>query len=182
MQSLRWLSVVFAIALPSLAIADDDDARDDDSSGMMKNKAATQVQSHVVPAIAGIESADKLTAVLYELASNPQQRQKDAQMTIDLAQRALGMALDRAEALDDIAGLSNDAKEQAEQAAMKLREARVMMRSIDKQVGGKKLTPKQSEIVRSQAKELHDDLSAAEESMERIAKAYDVPTELEFRG
>lgn len=177
MQSLRWLSVVFVVALPSLAAANDEDMKNKPSSDN-----AVQVQSHVVPAIAGIESADNLTAVLYELASNPQQRQKDAQMTIDLAQRALGLALDRAEALDGMKGLSDDAQEQAQQATMKLREARVMMRSIDKQVGGKKLTPKQSEIVRSQAKELHDDLSAAEESIERIAKAYDVPTELEFRG
>lgn len=178
MQAPRWFALVLALALPSAVSAEGDMK----SSADKKEKAASNVQSHVVPAVAGIQSADKAAAVLFELSGNEQLRQKDAQMTVDLAQRALAMALNRAEALEDMKGLSSDAKSEADRATTALREARTTLRKIDKQVGAKKMSPKQAEQLRVQVKDLHEDLTAAENAVEQIAKAYDVPIELEFRG
>lgn len=179
MQAPRWFALILALALPSAVSADDDAMKSDTAR---KQKAASHVQSHVVPAVAGIQSADKAAAVLYELSGNEQLRQKDAQATIDLAQRALTLALNRTEALDDMDDISDDAESQAERATVALREARMTLRKIDKQVGGKKLSPKQAEQLRAQVKDVHDDLIDAENAVEQIAKAYDVPIELEFRG
>lgn len=187
MKATRWLPIVLALALPSVVSADDDmksatDKGMEKDTTAKKEKAASHVQSHVIPAVAGIQSADKAAAVLYDLSGNEQLRPKDAQTTVDLAQRALTMALNRAEALDDVAGLSSDAKSETARATTALREARTTLRKIDKSVGTKKLTPKQTELLKEQVKDLHEDLSDAENAVEQVAKAYDVPIELEFRG
>lgn len=148
----------------------------------MKEKMSTNVESHVVPAIAGIQSADKATAVLYQLATSEQLDPKDAQRAIDLAQQALALALNRAEALDGMRGISDNAQNQAERAKVALREARATLRTVDKQVGTKKLSLEKAEQLQAHANEIHEDLSKAEAAMESIAKAYDVPVDLEFRG
>lgn len=181
MKATHWLPIVLALALPSAVSAGDDTKMEKDTTATT-DKAASHVQSHVIPAVAGIQSADKAAAVLYGLSGNEQLRPKDAQTTIDLAQRALAMALNRAEALDDVTGLSSDAKTQATRATTSLREARTTLRKIDKQVGTKKMTPRQAEQLKEQVKDLHEDLSEAENAVEQVAKAYDVPIELEFRG
>jgi hypothetical protein len=183
MKTSRWFVLVLALALPSAVDADDDKGTTDERMNKDKrDKAATHVQTHIVPAIAGIQSADKAAAVLYELSGNEQLRQKDAQVTVNLAHQALTMAINRADALDDVVGLSSDAKTEAARASTALRQARMTLRKLDKRIGGKKWTPNEAEEIRVQVKDLHEDLSNAENAVEQIAKAYDVPIELEFRG
>jgi hypothetical protein len=143
---------------------------------------AARIEAHVIPVVAGIQSADKAAAVLFELSDNQRLVQKDAQRAVDLAQQGISMALDRAKALDTMDGLSTDAKSEADRAAEKLRDARTTLRQLDKQIGNKRLSQDKAQQVREHAKELHDDLIEAENAIRQVAKAYDVATDLEFGG
>jgi hypothetical protein len=187
MKVVRWFPIALALALPATAVADnkgDDRPAQKDMKSKTADKEASHVQSHVVPAIAGIEAADKAAAALYELSGGEQLDQKDAKETVKLARQNIQFALDRAEALSGMKTLSSDAKSEAKRATMKLREARETLTKLDKQVNKKqaRISRNDSEMIREQAKDLHTDLSDAENAVERVAKAYDVPTDLEFGG
>ncbi len=183
MKSMRSLPIILALALPVVAAAEGDTRGKSDRS--MKQKSAdksAKINAHVIPIVAGIESADKATGVLYELAGSEQLTQKQAQETVELAQDALDLALDRATALDDVAGLSSDAKNEAERATTRLRDARSSLQDLEEQVSQKRtrVSRDDAERIREQAADIHENLSEAEDAIERIARAYDVPTDLEF--
>lgn len=142
---------------------------------------AMRVKTHVIGAVAGIEAADKAAAALYELAGTEQLQRKDAQKTVQLAKQGLDMALTRAQALDGMRELSSDARSEATTATNKLKEARTTLQRMEKQVAAK-MTRNDMEQLREHAQDLHTSLSNAENSVERIAKAYDVATDLELGG
>lgn len=148
------------------------------------NREASRVRAHVIPALAGIEAADKAVGVLYELSGSYQFGQNDAQDALSLARQALDMALDRAAALQDSAGLSRNARDELDRATRSMRQARTSLRQINQQIGERRgrMAMDRAERIREQARDVHEDLSQAEDSVERIARAYDIPTDLEFRG
>lgn len=206
---LRTCLLALALTTPGVALADDpkttdttqtedkdkptrttmstedttDDTADDVTDKTDKtDKEMVRVRAHIVPTVAGIEAADKAVAALYELAGDEQLRPEDARRTIALAKQALAMSTDRLSDLEDMSGLSSDAKSEAESAATKLKDARTTISRLERQIGKRNATISRNttEQIRSHAKDLHDDLSEAESSVENVAKAYDVPTDLEF--
>ncbi len=183
MKVTGWLPVLAVLGISATTMADDPEPqRDREVRRDVGARELSGVHANVVPAIAGIEAADKAVAVLYELAGGEGLRQKDAQDTVALARQALDMALDRAAALDNVRGLSRDARTQLDRATRSLRQARTTLRRIDEQVGNRqaRVPLDRAQRLRDQAGSMHEDLSDAEDSIERIAKAYDVPTDLEF--
>ncbi len=156
-------------------------AKSENQKGEKSDQAKADVKAHLVPAIAGIESADKAAAALYELSSAEQINRQDAQRTVQLAQQALNLAYGRTQALGNMKGLSSDARSEVDAAEAKLRDARQTLSQLQKEVGAGTRTEDMKQI-QDHAKTLHGDLSDAQKSVDRIAKAYDVSTKLEFGG
>jgi hypothetical protein len=197
MRRSSWLALAFALSLPSTLLADEDRATtksDDDRASdrriddeddrkpirRVDENERVHVKNHIVPAMAGLEAADNALAAIFELAGTGNLDQKDARNAVKLAQHGLTMAIDDASSLNKMRGLSEDAQSEADRAVTTLRDARTKLQRIDNQVGRKTFSRNAVEQIRDQAKELHSDFSDAENALERVAKAYDVPTDLEF--
>jgi hypothetical protein len=187
MKPLRSIPIILALS-STTAFADGAKTSNDEPKTSDKSRAmddtASRIQAHVMPMIAGIESADKAAAVVYELSGGNQLLQSDVQTAVDLARQALTLAHDRAVALDKLAGLSDNARVEIARAQMKLQEARTTVQKIDQKVAKKqaRVARNHAEMLREQAKDVHDDLVEAEKAIEQVARAYDIPTDLEFRG
>lgn len=145
------------------------------------DQAKADVKAHVVPTIAGIEAADKAAAALYHLSSGEELNRQDAQRTVQLAQQGLNLAYNRTQALGDMKDLSSDARSEVDAAETKLRDARQTLSKLQKKVGTR-IKTEDMEQIRDHAQNLHTNLSDAEASVDRVAKAYDVSTDLEFGG
>ncbi len=190
MKLTRYLPIVALLGLSATSMAEDEPPPRAQQQQQQWNRGtgsqhgeAYRVRSHVIPTLAGIEAADKAVGVLYELSGSYQFSQNDAQDSLSLARQALDMALDRAASLQDTEGLSRNARAELERATRSLRQARTSLRQMNQQIGerGGRMPMDRAERIREQARNVHEDLSQAEDSIERIARAYDVPTDLEFR-
>lgn len=191
MKLTRYLPIVALLGMSATSMAEDEPPPSPQQQQWNRGGApqrgdreASRVRSHVIPTLAGIEAADKAVGVLYELAGSYQFGQNDAQDSLSLARQALDMALDRAAALQDTEGLARNARDELDRATRSLRQARTGLREMNQQIGERRgrMPMDRAERIREQARNVHEDLSQAEDSVERIARAYDIPTDLEFRG
>ncbi len=206
MKISRLFTVALAVAAPSIVVADDTKSEDlskqeerqmkedreatsdidkpkvSDIESKDEDKDAMKLRSHVLPAVAGIEAADKAIGALYELTSEDTINVRDVRETVALARQAITLATDRADSLNAMTSLSDDADSEADRASTKLEEARTTLVRIDKQLKKGKLSRNQIEQVHEAARDVHQDLSDASNAVERVAKAYDVPTDFEFEG
>jgi hypothetical protein len=187
MRLTRWFTLALALATPAVALAEGEKSERkamDEKSKQKSEQDTVHVRSHVVPAVAGIQAADKAVAALFELSGEAQLDPADARRTVMLAKQGLTMAIERTNALDDKVDLSSDAQNEADRATTKLREARTTLTRLENRIGKKqaRISRNAMEEIRENAKDLHSDLSDAENAVERVAKAYDVPTDLEFEG
>jgi hypothetical protein len=194
MKVIRWFTIAAALSMPSTLLAQGAQERPMEEQppqqqGQEQQEKKSQaemdkVKAHVVPAVTGIQVADKAVSALHELAGAEQLDKKDAQKTVQLAEDGIQMALTRTQALNKMEGLSAEAKSEADSAMKTLREARTNLKAIQKKVQTKqaRIPRKDIEQIREQAKNLHQSLSDAESSVEQVAKAYDVPTDLEMGG
>lgn len=192
MKLTRYLPIVALLGLSATSMAEDEpppreqqqqqQQQWDRGTGSQRGEAY-RVRSHVIPTLAGIEAADKAVGVLHELSGSYQFSQNDAQDSLSLARQALDMALDRAASLQDTEGLSRNARAELDRATRSLRQARTSLRQMNQQIGerGRRMPMDRAERIREEARSVHEDLSQAEDSIERIARAYDIPTDLEFR-
>lgn len=202
MKITRLFTVALAVAAPSVVLADDtksDDLSTQEERQMKEDKETTsdidkptdtevssketvKLRAHVVPAVAGIEAADKAIGALYELTSEETINVRDVRDTVALARQGITLATDRAESLNAMETLSDDADSEADRAMTKLKEARTTLVRIEKQLKKSQLSPNQIEQVHEAARDMHQDLSDASNAVEKVAKAYDVPTDFEFEG
>lgn len=208
MKLKSWLLALAITTVPSLALAEDEPKptetteeettetkttetkettdttmKEEEAEQEKKDEKMVRVRAHIVPAVAGIEAADKAVAALYELSGDEQLRPQDARRTVALAKQGLAMSIERINALEDVADLSDDAKSEANRASTKLQEAKTTVTRLEKQISKKgTISRNTAEQIRSDAKDLHTDLSDAGNAVEQVAKAYDVPTDLEFGG
>jgi flagellar hook-basal body complex protein FliE len=194
MKVIRWFTFALALSLPSTLLADemkDEEKEITETEPEERAKETTEaedrdtarVKSHLIPVVAGIEAADKGVAALYELAGGEEIDRKDAQAAVRLADEGLEMAFTRVQSLNKMKNLSEDAKSEADNAMTKLKDARTALNRIEKQVNKKQaISRNQVEQLREDAKDLHSVLSDAENSVEQVAKAYDVSTDLELEG
>lgn len=188
MKLTRYLPIVALLGISATSMAEDEPPprQQWERGGQQQfgDREASRVRSDVIPTLAGIEAADKAVAVLYELSGSYRFDRNDAQDSLSLARQALDMALDRASALQDNEGLSHNARAELDRATRSLRQARMGLREINQQVGQRRgrMPMDRAQRIREQARNVHEDLSQAESSISRIARAYDVPTDLEFRG
>lgn len=191
MKIIRWITIAAALSMPSTLLAQGaqeppmEEQPPPQPEPEKKSQAEMdKVKAHVVPAVTGIQVADKAVSGLHELAGAEQLDKKDAQKTVKLAEDGIQMALTRTQALNKMKGLSADAKTEADSAMKTLKEARATLRQIQKKVRTMQARIPQKDLaqIREQAKTLHQNLTDAESSVEQVAKAYDVPTDLEMGG
>lgn len=202
MKITRLFTVALAVAAPSVVLADDpksDDPLTQEERQMKEDKETTsdidkptdtevssketvKLRAHVVPAVAGIEAADKAIGALYELTSEDTINVRDVRDTVSLARQGISLAMDRAESLNAMTTLSEDADSEADRASTKLKEARTTLIRVEKQLKKGKLSANQVEQIHAAARDMHADLSDASNAVEKVAKAYDVPTDFEFEG
>jgi hypothetical protein len=149
--------------------------------GQMSEQAQL-ISSHVVPTIAGIESADTAAAALYNMAGSGQKLDRKAvENTVQLAQQGIQIAMTRVQSLQKVKGLSQEDKDQANNVVQSLKQARTTVQQLQKKAGTAK-DPNAMEQIRQQTMELHNNLDQAQNAVEQIAKTHQVPTELEFEG
>jgi hypothetical protein len=142
-----------------------------------------EVKAHVLPVVAGIESAELAIGALHELATAERFQRRDARKTAELAEHGVRIAHERAQELQRLRGLSDEERRAAQDAARQLQEARSTLRRVNRQVGTIEgmLRRQEAENVRSEAQRLQSELRAARTSIEKVASAYDVPMHLEIR-
>jgi len=146
------------------------------------SQQAQMISSHVVPTIAGIETADTAAAALYNMAGSGQKLDRKAvQNTVQLAQQGIQIAMTRAQALQKVKGLSQEDKDQANNVVQSLKQARTTVQQLQKKAGMAQ-DPNAMEQIRQQTMDLHNNLDQAQSAVEQIAKTHQVPTELEFEG
>jgi hypothetical protein len=131
--------------------------------------------------IAGIEAADKAAATVYELAALEKMDGKDARQAIQLAKQGIDLAHERAKRLGGMKTLSDDARSEANTLTVRLDDARTTVQQLDKE-SARHHSPRRHGADPRAGAELHDTLTEAERAAERIARAYDVSTDLEFGG
>ena len=148
----------------------------------LDSKETVKLRAHVVPAVAGIEAADKAIGAIYELTSEETIDVRDVRDTVSLARQGISLAMDRAESLNGMSSLSEDADSETARAMTKLGDARTTLVRMEKQLKKGKLSATQIEQIHAAARDLHNDLSDASNAVEKVAKAYDVPTDFEFEG
>jgi hypothetical protein len=77
--------------------------------------------------------------------------------------------------------LSDDARSEANTLTVRLDDARTTVQQLDKE-SARHHSPRRHGADPRAGAELHDTLTEAERAAERIARAYDVSTDLEFGG
>lgn len=146
------------------------------------SQQAQMISSHVVPAIAGIETADKAAAALYKMTESGQKLdQKAVKNTMQLAQQGIQVAMTRSQELQKVKGLSPEDKNQANNVVQSLKQARTTMQQLQKKASSAK-DQAAIEQLRQQTMDLHNNLDQAQSAVEQIARSHQVPTELEFEG
>lgn len=146
------------------------------------SQQAQMISSHVVPTIAGIETADTAAAALYNMAGTGQKLDRKAvQNTVQLAQQGIQIAMTRAQALQKVKGLSQEDKDQANNVVQSLKQARTSVQQLQKKASAA-TNQAAMEQLRQHTMDLHNNLDQAQSAVEQIAKSHQVPTELEFEG
>jgi hypothetical protein len=182
MRNIRYLLIAFALALPSVAMAQGTPAKAPPPAQNAEAKQQIEVKGYVLPIMAGIRSAEMSAAALHELSTTDPFERKDARKTAELAEQAVRIAHERAEDLHEMKGLSAAARADAETATKKLKEARSSVESIQRQVGVLEAPFRRNEAenVRKDSERLNSQLSDAERAVQRVADAYRISTKLAF--
>ena len=192
MQSLRSWTLGIAVVLPVLGLAAGAAAKGDKgekSSAKSKPETqaerttdtATEVKGLVLPAFAGIQSAEVSVAAVHELANDAKLQRKDLRKAAELAEQGVRVAQKSADDLKGIKGLSGEAKNEAQAAAAKLKEARTSVEHIQRQVGLTGAFRKdEADTVRQESMKLHAALGEAQQSLQKVAGRFQVSTRLEL--
>jgi hypothetical protein len=183
MRLTRYLTMAFALALPSHAFAQDAPSKPPETQPPDAKKQA-EAKGNLMPVIAGIESAQTSAKALQELAGTEPFERRDARKTAQIAEQGAKVAHERAEDLAKMKGLPPEAREEAKAAAKKLKEARSTIKHIQREVG-----TIEGHFHRDQAKSVADlsaklttELEDARRSIQKVADTYGVSMDLQERA